>query len=173
VIGGVIGLTAYALWPTWSARSTGPLLSRLVDAQHAYMRTVMGALVGGRRPDPATLRDNARVARAVFTDADALVALSRTEPHHDDADVGRLRRRSERCGRLVYALHALRLELSPESEPLARPELVPLSDVLTGTDHALARVARRRRLDDPATAATCAAPGAVENGRRAAAPRAR
>jgi uncharacterized membrane protein YccC len=134
VIGGVIGLTAYALWPTWSARSTGPLLSRLVDAQHAYMRTVLAGLIGGWRPDPATLRDNARVARAVFTDANALVALSRTEPRHDDAD---LRMASTTLGalrRVVYAVHALRLELSGESEPPAHPELAPLRD---GFDEAL------------------------------------
>jgi len=134
VIGGVIGLTAYALWPTWSARSTGPLLSRLVDAQHAYMRTVLAGLIGGWRPDPATLRDNARVARAVFTDANALVALSRTEPRHDDAD---LRMASTTLGalrRVVYAVHALRLELSGEREPPAHPELAPLRD---GFDEAL------------------------------------
>lgn len=137
VIGGVIGLTAYALWPTWSAPSTGPLLSRLVDAQHAYMRTVLTALVGGRRPDPAVLRDNARVARAMFTDADALVALSRSEPHHHDADI---RAASETLGalrRVVYAVHALRLELSAEGEPPARPELAALS---AGFDQALSEL---------------------------------
>jgi uncharacterized membrane protein YccC len=128
VIGGGIGLAAYALWPTWSAPSMGPMLSRLVDAQHAYARTVMAALISGRRPDPALLRDNARAARAVFTDADALVALSRTEPRRGDADplvasatLGALRR-------VVYAVHALRLELGPEAEPAARPELAALGD---------------------------------------------
>jgi uncharacterized membrane protein YccC len=134
VIGGVIGLTAYALWPTWSARSTGPLLSRLVDAQHAYMRTVLDALVGGLRPDPATLRDGARVARAVFTDADALVELSRTEPRRDDADLRAAAATLGALQRVVYAVHALRLESSRESAPPPRPELAPLRD---GFDEAL------------------------------------
>jgi uncharacterized membrane protein YccC len=130
VIGGVIGLTAYALWPTWSARSTGPLLSRLVDAQHAYLHTVLAALIGGQRPDPATLRDNARVARAVFTDADALVALSQTEPRRGDADPRAASTTLGALRRLVYAVHALRLELQSETEPTPRPELAPLRNGL-------------------------------------------
>jgi uncharacterized membrane protein YccC len=134
VIGGVIGLTAYALWPTWSARSTGPLLSRLVDAQHAYMRVVLAALIGGSHPDPVTLRDSARAARAVYADADALVALSSTEPHGDDADVRAASATLGALRRLVHAVHSLRLELGPDAELPARPELEPLRD---GFDDAL------------------------------------
>jgi uncharacterized membrane protein YccC len=132
VIGGGIGLLAYALWPTWSARSMGPMLSRLVDAQHEYAWTVLGALVSGERPNPATLRDNARVARAVFSDADAVVGLALTEPRRGDADpriaaatLGALRR-------VVYAVHALRLELGEEPEPAPRPELAPLRETVNG-----------------------------------------
>ncbi len=132
VIGGGIGLLAYALWPTWSARSMGPMLSRLVDAQHEYAWTVLGALVSGERADPATLRDEARAARAVFSDADAVVGLALAEPRRGDADpriaaatLGALRR-------VVYAVHALRLELGEEPEPAPRPELAPLRETVNG-----------------------------------------
>ena len=62
-IGGAIGLIAYALWPTWSALSAGPLLATLVDAQHVYLNAVLTGLTTGTAPAGGTAA-HARAAGA-------------------------------------------------------------------------------------------------------------
>ena len=85
-IGGAIGLIAYALWPTWSAVSAGPLMSTLVDAQHAYLDAVLTGLTTGRRLPETQLRTLARQARIAFTDADTALGLARSEPRRGGPD---------------------------------------------------------------------------------------
>jgi hypothetical protein len=132
-IGGAIGLIAYALWPTWSALSAGPLLARLVDAQHAYMDGVLDDLSTGSRAQESRLRPLAREARIAFADAEAAISLALSEPVHGDADPRQANTTLGALRRVVYAIHALRLELADSGLgplPLLAPLRLALSDAL-------------------------------------------
>ncbi len=133
-IGGAIGVTVYMLWPTWSARSAERLLADVVDAQRRYLWGVLQPLIGGAVPDESKLRELARRARIAYSDAEAAVTLSRSEPlrgidpHLASSTLVGLRR-------LVYAIHALRADLMTAPDRPRRPELSPLADA---TNEALA-----------------------------------
>jgi uncharacterized membrane protein YccC len=133
VIGGAIGLVAYALWPTWSARSTGPLLANLVDAQNAYLEAVLSGLTGGLWNSDAELRPLARQARIAYADADSAIALARSEPPLGGADVRSAATVLNALRRVVQGVHTLRLDA--ETTAGAQPP-VPLLQ-LTGFGDAL------------------------------------
>lgn len=144
-IGGAIGLTAYALWPTWSGTSTGWLLADLVDAQREYLRAVLGGLVSGRRPaesGQSDLRALARGARIAWTDAEAAVTLARSEPPHGHADATVAGTTLGALRRVVHGVHALRLQADtiPDPEPLPA-----LSELAAGLDQSLGLVADQLR----------------------------
>ncbi len=142
-IGGAIGLVAYALWPTWSASSIAPLLARLVDAQRAYLAAVMDGLVSGRRPEEGTLRALARSARIAFADAESTIGLALSEPPSGHGDPRVARTTLGALRRVVYAVHALRLQSATESAtPL--PKLAALRSALL---ESLSRIAGSLRED--------------------------
>jgi uncharacterized membrane protein YccC len=147
VIGGGIGLIAYALWPTWSAHSIGPLLARLVDAQDRYMETILQALGRGVQPDVATLRWYARQARVAFTDCEAAVTLARSEPQRGDTDPQQASVSLGALRRVVFAVHALRLEPAVRDGGPKREDLWPLAK---GFDQALKVTSASLRVGHPA-----------------------
>jgi uncharacterized membrane protein YccC len=129
IIGGAIGLGAYVLWPTWSARALATSVGVLIDAQREYLDAVMTQVESGV---PADLRGPARRARVAFGDAQAALDASRGEPvrpghdhAHDSAVLAGLRR-------LVFAIHALRLASADPAPP--HPEL---HDLAVALDEAL------------------------------------
>lgn len=126
IIGGAIGLVAYAVWPTWSSLSAGPLLAKLVDAQHVYLNAVLTGLVTGLRADEGRLRTLARQARIAFTDAQTAIGLACSEPQRGDTDPRQSATTLGALRRLVYGVHALRLDAAtaPEVGPL--PQIRPL-----------------------------------------------
>jgi uncharacterized membrane protein YccC len=144
-IGGVIGLIAYALWPTWSALSTGPLMATLVDSQHEYLDALLDGLITGRRLPETQLRRLARKARFAFADVDATVGLARSEPQRGEADPAGTAATLSALRRLVWGVHAVRLDAAtmPESRPV--PELAVLK---AGLDEALSVLAAELREAD-------------------------
>jgi uncharacterized membrane protein YccC len=125
-VGGAIGLAVYLLWPTWSGRSAEPLLADVVAAQRRYLQGVLQAVIAGGQPDETSLRRLARQARIAYSDAEAAVTQSESEPvrgidpHQGRAVLVGLRR-------LVYSVHAMRADLMSAIERPVRPELRPLS----------------------------------------------
>ncbi len=144
-IGGAIGLVAYALWPTWSALSAGPLMATLVDAQHAYLDAVLSGLISGRRPPETQLRALARRARFAFADADAAAGLMRSEPQQGESDPVDTAAALSALRRVVWGVHVVRLDAStmPEGRPV--PELANLKE---GLDQALSVLAAELRAAD-------------------------
>jgi uncharacterized membrane protein YccC len=143
-IGGVIGLIAYALWPTWSARSVGPLLARLIEAQRAYLSAVLDVLVSGGRLQESSVRALARNARVAFADAESTIGLALNEPAQGVSDPRAARSTLGAARRLVYAIHALRLQAAAsDGGPL--PTLASLRSELLDSLSVLAA----RLHDDP------------------------
>lgn len=126
IVGGVLGLVAYALWPTWSSMSTGRLLSALVTAQRQYLERISEALTDGGPIDDPVIRPLARAARLAWTDAQAAVELARSEPRRGALDPRRAAATLGALRRVVWAVHGLRLRAAelPDRPPL--PELSPL-----------------------------------------------
>jgi uncharacterized membrane protein YccC len=144
-IGGAIGLVAYALWPTWSALSSGPLMATLVDTQHEYLDAVLSGLISGRRLPETQLRTLARRARFAFADVDAAVGLARSEPPRGAADPQTTAATLSALRRVVWGVHVVRLDATtmPGGRPL--PELASLK---AGLDEALSVLAAELR-DSP------------------------
>jgi Fusaric acid resistance protein-like len=111
LIGGTIALAVYAIWPTWSAASSARLLANLIDSQRAYLQAVFAALTGGRSADIEAMRPLARRARLAWTDAESAVGLARSEPRKGELDLGNATETLAALRRVVYGVHALRLEV--------------------------------------------------------------
>jgi uncharacterized membrane protein YccC len=147
-IGGAIGLIAYALWPTWSALSAGPLLATLVETQHEYLDAVLGGLTTGRRLPETQLRTLARRARFAFADVDAALGMARSEPQRGESGVGGIESVSSTLSalrRLVWGVHVVRLDASTMPAGHALPELAELQ---AGLDDALDVIAAELREAD-------------------------
>jgi uncharacterized membrane protein YccC len=80
IVGGTIALIAYALWPTWSSMPARQALVDLVDAQRAYLRVVIGSVRDGVAVPEDQLGRLARRARLAWTNAEATIERSLTEP---------------------------------------------------------------------------------------------
>src|SRR6201999_1901423 len=80
LIGGAIGLTAFALWPTWARTSAWQSLADLVGAERSYVDAVLTAAAEGRQPADQRMRALARRARLARTTAQSTVARSLSEP---------------------------------------------------------------------------------------------
>jgi len=141
-IGGAIGLIAYALWPTWSALSAGPLMATLVDTQHEYLDAVLTGLISGRRLPETQLGTLARRARFAFADVDGAVGLARSEPQRGDADPRSIAATLAALRRVVWGVHVVRLDAA--TMPAGRP-LPELAGLKAGLDQALSVLAAELR----------------------------
>jgi uncharacterized membrane protein YccC len=126
LVGGVIGLAAYALWPTWAHRSAWQSLGDLVAAERGYLDGVLLAAEEGRRPSDQRMRSLARRARLARTTAESTVARSLTEPSTRRIDASQSQRALAAMRRLVQAAHVLRLDAQDERERRPQPALGPL-----------------------------------------------
>ncbi|MGZ4176680.1 MAG: FUSC family protein [Solirubrobacteraceae bacterium] len=137
LVGGALGLIAYALWPTWSYSSAWQSLADLIGSERAYLRGVLAAAVSGRRPDDQQMRALARRARLDRTTAESTVARSLSEPSTRRIDASQSQRALAAMRRLIQAAHVLRLDAQDERERRRHPGLQPLQD---GIDELLGEV---------------------------------
>jgi uncharacterized membrane protein YccC len=150
LVGGAIGLLAYALWPTWAHTSAWQSLADLVGAERAYVAGVLGATAEGRQPGDQRMRALARRARQDRTTAESTVARSLSEPSTRRIDASQSQRALAALRRLVQAAHVLRLDAQDERDRRPQPGLRPLQD---GIDEVLGDVEaslRARPQQEPA-----------------------
>ncbi|MGN6872746.1 MAG: FUSC family protein [Solirubrobacteraceae bacterium] len=151
LIGGGLGLLAYALWPTWSDVPARHALADLLAAQRGYLSAILSALITGRRPEESQMRPLGRRARLARTTAESEVARSLSEPATRRIDAEQSQGLLAAMRRLTQAGHVLRLEVQEERLRQPLPGLEPLAADL---DAVLTRVEGplRARTDDEAPA---------------------
>lgn len=150
LIGGALGLAAYALWPTWTHSSAWQSLADLIGAERAYLDGVLSAAVTGDSPADQRMRALARRARLDRTTAEATVARSLSEPTTRQIDASQSQRALAAMRRLVQTAHVLRLDAQDERDRQPHPGLEPLKD---GIDELLGDVEsslRARPDEEPA-----------------------
>ena len=148
LVGATLGLIAYALWPTWSETSARKSLAALVEAQRAYVRATLKAIVDGRRPDDGEIRVLSRQARVTRTAAEATVARSLSEPATRRIDAEQSQGMLAATRRLIQAAHVLRLDAQEERGRRPVPALAPLAgdlDELLGSVDATVRAGADER----------------------------
>jgi uncharacterized membrane protein YccC len=132
LVGGSIGLLAYAAWPTWSKASARQALAGVVDAEREYFNRVLAAVIDGRRADERELRPLARRARLARTNAEAAVARSLSEPQMRRIDAEQTQGTLGALRRLIQAVHVLRLDAQEADHPGSHPALEPLVGEIDG-----------------------------------------
>lgn len=83
VVGAVLALTAYLLWPTWEASSMPDTLARLSEVEGRYARQVLLAWANPSDADRSALQQSRLEARLARTDAEAAVARWAGERRQD------------------------------------------------------------------------------------------
>jgi uncharacterized membrane protein YccC len=151
LVGGGLGLLAYALWPTWSDLPARQALADLLAAQRGYLAAILSALITGRRPAESQMRPLGRRARLARTTAESTVARSLSEPATRRIDAEQSQGLLAAMRRLTQAGHVLRLEVQDERPRQPLPGLEPLAADL---DALLTRVEGplRARTDEEALA---------------------
>lgn len=137
LVGSAIGLLAFATWPTWSRTPARQSLAGLIDAQRAYLNAILAAVVRGERLQDQQISPLARCARLAWTNAEATVARSLSEPVTRRIDPQRSQGALGALRRLSRSSDALRLDGRDDRDRKAVPELAPLAGDL---DLALARI---------------------------------
>jgi len=128
LVGGSIGLLAYALWPTWSHAPARQSLADLVAAERDYVHGVLAAWIAGHRAEEQRLRPLARRARLARTNAEETIARSLSEPATRRIDAEQSQGGLGVMRRLIQAAHVLRLDAQDEGERRSLPALAPLAN---------------------------------------------
>jgi uncharacterized membrane protein YccC len=148
LVGGGLGLLAYAVWPTWSDLPARQALADLLAAQRGYVEAILRALITGRRAAESQMRPLSRRARVARTTAESTVARSLSEPATRRIDAEQSQGMLAAMRRLVQAGHVLRLEVQDERPRQPLPGLEPLAAnldvVLSSVETAL-----RARAEEP------------------------
>ncbi|MBV8220352.1 MAG: FUSC family protein [Solirubrobacterales bacterium] len=145
LVGGTLGLLAYALWPTWSYVSARQSLADLVAAERAYVRAILAVIAGNRRVDDQEMRSLSRHVRLTRTTTEANVARSLSEPATRRIDAEQSQGSLAAARRLVLAAHVLRLDAQEERGRPPLPAVEPLAadlDSLLRTVDATLRAGR-------------------------------
>jgi uncharacterized membrane protein YccC len=149
LVGGAIGLLAYALWPTWAHTSAWQSLADLVGAERAYVDGVLTAAAEGRRAGDQRMRTLARRARLDRTTAESTVARSLSEPSTRRIDASQSQRALAAMRRLVQAAHVLRLDAQDERDRHPQPGLQPLQEGIDEVLEAVEASLRARPQQEP------------------------
>lgn len=141
VVGGVVALLAYALWPTWERKQLPQALAQMLDTYRDYFRAIVKAFVtpDSLRPDEL---DRYRLAgRLARSNAQASVDRVSAEPA-SRASVGALQPILASSHRLVHAMMALESGLTSSQPVQPRTAFQPFANQVELTLFLLAAALR-------------------------------
>lgn len=142
LLGGVLALVAFLVWPTWERRYIGERLAELLDAQKDYGTTILNAYVAGNTPDRAQLRTALDAARRARSNTEASVDRWLAEPAKPgqlapDAVLGIL----AAIQRYAHGMLTLHARMPGERRPM--PTLSPVASGIGAAFSVLASSARQ------------------------------
>lgn len=147
--GGLIGVLAFTVWPSWSGSSLHRLLARLSIAQREYFDAITTALVGGKALADADVQRLGRASRVAWTDARSAIELAQGEPQRTSLDAHSAAAVLAALRRVIWSVHGLRLEVFAIEHPQPYTELEALRASLL---EALTKLATTLERMDPGAA---------------------
>lgn len=139
VLGGMIAMLAYRLWPTPARSAVGEAQAGLFSALGNYLDVVLGA-VGGQPHDRSVITARSRATRIAWANAEAAVGRSIQEPPSARTDPSQGRGLLAAALRIARAAHAIRIDAEESGSRHPSPELDALR---SGLGRALDAVANR------------------------------
>lgn len=138
LLGGVIALTAYLLWPTWESAQVTELLARLLDAYRDYFQAVCASYVDQEHSHSSELDRTRLNARRARSNLEASLSRLRSEPGASAGRVTALHSILANSHRLVHAFMSLEAGLIRSRPVPARLAFRPFA---ADVDLTLARLA--------------------------------
>jgi uncharacterized membrane protein YccC len=151
LLGGVLALVAYAVWPTWERVRVPEQLARLLEAQSRYGAALLEQYADLSRLDLARVEELRAAAVVARSGAEASVARVASEPRGRRSGLSPGQAAAVRAQVRAYALAALALQAHlPQARPVAvEPQLLALSLQLRSSLDELAAALRTGRSPEP------------------------
>ena len=139
VLGGVLALVAYAVWPTWERVRLPEQLARLLEAQERYGSALLAQYADPAARDLPALQERRAAARLARINAEASVDQVRAEPAGRRTGLSLEAAEQITSATRRYALAALALQAHLRQAPPARP--LPVQQLAEGLGEAMLVVA--------------------------------
>jgi uncharacterized membrane protein YccC len=138
LLGGVLALAAYAIWPTWERGTLRSTTRQLIGALSTYSTVLLTGYADPESVDRSAISTAAAAARRARIAAQASLNRAIAEPSRAGADTDTAASVLAASRRIVIALHALRATLDDATEHAAVPEVIPIRDEIATTLNGLA-----------------------------------
>jgi len=115
ILGGLISLATYAVWPTWERRQAPEMSAQLLSAYRQYFGVLANTVLQGKAPREAELGPLRMAARLARSNMEASFERLRAEPGSQSDEVSLVAAVLANSHRFVRAIMALEV-VSPESE---------------------------------------------------------
>jgi uncharacterized membrane protein YccC len=130
LVGGVLALLGYVVWPTWEAGTLNEATDRLLDALATYAEVLLTAYVDPAQIDRSAIGAAALSARRARVAAQASLNRAVAEPARAGADADAAAGVLAAARRIVIALHALRVTIDDADELVPVPEVAAIRDAV-------------------------------------------
>lgn len=140
--GGLLGLAAYRLWPTWERTQTPAILADLLDSYRRYFTVVMAGYLHPDQVDSPRVHAARLAARLARSNAEASVDRLRDEAATSPRDLDFATGLLANSHRFAYAVMAIEAELNHRPEA---PRPTALQTFVADVDTTLAAIAAALR----------------------------
>ncbi|BCL78229.1 membrane protein [Ktedonobacteria bacterium brp13] len=128
VIGGLLALLIYVVWPTWERVQAPTYLSDLIEAVRHYCIAVLRSFIHTSLDERLELYH--REARLARSNVEALVMRSQLEPRAQRIDIDLTQGIFSVCITIIDSTISLEAYLQADPDHSPMPELAPIADTL-------------------------------------------